>query len=238
MKHYHELGIYTGPLAFFSDYGERGNFQNDSNNNGFGIGITHHLNLAYINYRQNPFITHLREHVKIRTELVYSFSELRHYGIYVKNAATSKPAFLLSQMRNETQIISLGIGGEYSLRNIHNFEMTDGSFSPHLSFGAQISYYDPNNYTLLGLIDNPDVVFPKYLKSIDNRSGFVASVTGGIGCRYKIDVLSDIIVDLKYQHFYSDWIEGVNPDPARFKENKANDGLMWITFGYIRYMDF
>ncbi|MGG7033877.1 MAG: THC0290_0291 family protein [Flavobacterium sp.] len=238
MRSYQELGVFTGPLLFFSDYGERGNFQNDSNNNGFGIGVSHYVNFAYIGYRDNSIVTFLREHIKLKSEFSYSKSDLRHYGKYVENAATSKPAFLLSQMRNETQIISLGIGGEFSIRSIHNFEMTNHSLSPHISFGAQISYYDPHNYTLLGLIDNPDVVFPKYLKSIDNSSGFAGSVIGGIGCRYKIDVLSDFILDLKYQHYFSDWIEGVNPDPARFKENKANDGLMWLSFGYIRYFEF
>ena len=40
----HELGVIVGPVAFQSDYGERHDFETNSGNTGFGIGIIHYLN--------------------------------------------------------------------------------------------------------------------------------------------------------------------------------------------------
>ena len=43
----HELGLITGPVAFYSDYGVRNDFETNSGNVGYGIGLVHYLNFSY-----------------------------------------------------------------------------------------------------------------------------------------------------------------------------------------------
>jgi hypothetical protein len=43
------------------------------------------------------------------------------------------------------------------------------------------------------------------------------------------------MIDLRFQYFFSNWVDGLNPNPAAYyKENKANDWLVWLN-GYIYY---
>jgi hypothetical protein len=45
------------------------------------------------------------------------------------------------------------------------------------------------------------------------------------------------MVDLRFQYYFSNWVDGLNPDPKIYKENKANDWLVWFNFGYIYYLN-
>jgi hypothetical protein len=61
-------------------------------------------------------------------------------------------------------------------------------------------------------------------------------VVSSVGTRYKLAPLSDLMVDLRFQYFFSNWVDGLNPNPTIYKENKANDWLVWFNFGYIYYL--
>jgi hypothetical protein len=37
-------------------------------------------------------------------------------------------------------------------------------------------------------------------------------------------------------NIFSNWVDGLNPNPAIYKENKANDWLVWLNVGYIYYL--
>ena len=43
----HEIGVITGPVAFYSDFGQRYDFETNAGNVGFGIGIIHYMNFSY-----------------------------------------------------------------------------------------------------------------------------------------------------------------------------------------------
>ena len=45
------------------------------------------------------------------------------------------------------------------------------------------------------------------------------------------------MLDLRGQYYFSNWVDGLNPNPAVYKENKANDWNIWLNFGYIYYLD-
>ena len=45
------------------------------------------------------------------------------------------------------------------------------------------------------------------------------------------------MLDLRWQYFFSDWVDGLRPDPRFYSENKANDWLVWLNFGYIYYLN-
>jgi hypothetical protein len=44
------------------------------------------------------------------------------------------------------------------------------------------------------------------------------------------------MVDLRLQYYFSDWVDGLKPNPDLYKENKANDWLVWFNVGYIYYL--
>jgi hypothetical protein len=85
--------------------------------------------------------------------------------------------------------------------------------------------------------------FFKYLDPSEGRSygfstegGSVWSIVSSVGTRYKLAPLSDLMVDLRFQYYFSNWVDGLNPNPDMYKENKANDWLVWFNVGYIYYL--
>lgn len=235
---YHELGIIAGPVFFKSDYGQRGDLQTNAENSGYGIGIVHYLNFAYTSYHHDDFASYLREHVKVRSELSYSDTYFQHWGKYIEHSSTSTDAMQLRQMRGETKIMNLGFGIEFSLfKDIHEFESSEGGFGPFAGLGMQYSHYEPEVYSKLGSLDDPGVLYPKFIGGISNNDGNTGSLVVNVGTRYKINVMSDLIIDLRGQYYFSDWVDGLNPPINMNPSNMYNDWNIWLSVGYIHYLD-
>lgn len=241
----HEIGVIAGPVAFQSDYGERHDLNTNAGNTGFGVGIVHYMNFAYRAecncYTEDSYFN---DHFKIRTELSYNKTKLQHFGHYVEKPATSLGVQQLKAMRGETTVMNVGMQLEYYPFSIRDFMATNGSFAPFVSGGAQYSFYNPETTSTLGPMGLPQTTFPKYLDPSDGRphgytsaSGNVWSIVGSVGTRYKLDEMSDLMVDFRMQYYFSNWVDGLNPDPEKYPENKANDWLVWFNFGYIYYLD-
>ena len=60
------------------------------------------------------------------------------------------------------------------------------------------------------------------------------SIVTSIGTRYKLNVLSDLMIDMRWQYYGNDWIDGLN---HQLDSNKFNDWLIWLNVGYIYYLD-
>lgn len=234
----HELGIIAGRIELRSDYGQRKDTKTNLNNTGFEIAIVDYLNFSYTDFVNDYF----SEHFKVRNELSYIKSDLKHYGEWAeKNTLGGKQ---LRAMRGSTQMINLGFQLEYNFIDIHDFERTYGSFAPYISLGPQIGYYTATASSELGELGNPLTTFPKYLIPSDghphgysNESKMVFSGTLNIGTRYKLTYMSDLVLDIRAQYFSSDWVDGLNPNKDLFKENKNNDWLTFVGLGYIIYLD-
>jgi len=235
--HSNEIGIITGPVAFKSDYGQRFDFKTNANNNGFGIGLVYYMSFSYIGYNNFRAYDYFNEHFKLRAEVSYSKSELRHYGKYVDTPSNSLGVQQLRAMRGSTELINLGAQLEYYIFDVHEFESTDGGFDPFLSFGAQYSAYNPRAYSLLGPLNNSATTYPKYMGATSNQDGNVFSLTGSIGTRFKLNSMSDLMLDLRGQYYFSDWVDGLNPDKNKYTENRYNDWLVWLNVGYILYIE-
>ena len=240
----HEIGIIAGPVAFQSDYGQRGDFSTNLGNTGIGIGIIHYLNFSY-EADCNCYTpeTYFNDHFKLRSELSYSKTDFHHFGQYVAPKKTSLGSQQLRAMQGSTSINNLGVQLEFTPWSIRDFSSTIGSIAPFVSLGGQISYYNTKVSSTLGPLGTPLTTFPKYLTPSDGRpfgfsteSGSVFSVVTSVGTRYKLTPLSDIMVDLRFQYYFSDWVDGLNPNPTIYKENKANDWLVWFNVGYIYYL--
>ncbi|MGO4820170.1 MULTISPECIES: THC0290_0291 family protein [unclassified Flavobacterium] len=240
----HEVGIIAGPVAFQSDYGERYDLSTNAGNTGVGIGIIHYINFSYkADCNCYTADTYFNDHFKLRSELSYNKTNLEHLGEWVAPERTGLGADQLRAMKGSTAVTNIGMQLEYFPLSIRRFTATTGSLGPFISLGGQFSYYNPKAYSTLGPLGTPLTTFPKYLTPSDgrpygfsNEGGTVWSVVSSVGTRYKLSPLRDLMVDLRFQYFFSNWVDGLNPNPDIYKENKANDWLVWFNVGYIYYL--
>ncbi|RZJ28763.1 MAG: glutamate dehydrogenase [Flavobacterium sp.] len=233
----HEVGGIIGPTAFQSDYGERHDLKTNLGNSGFGIGLIHYLNFSY-RAECNCYTpeTYFNDHFKLRSELSFTKTKLEHFGKWVDGPETPF-VHKLKAMHGETSVTDIGMQLEYFPLSIRDFSATIGSWGPFISLGAHFSFYDPKAYSDLGPLDSQVSTPQKYFGATQNESGTVWSVVTSVGTRYKLTTLSDLMVDFRLQYYFSDWVDGLRPDPAVYKENKANDWNVWLNFGYIYYIN-
>lgn len=235
----HEVGVITGPVAFQSDYGQRYDFATNSGNTGLGIGLIHYLNFSY-KAECNCYTpeTYFNDHFKLRSEISYNKTDLQHFGEWVKEERTSLTADQLRGMRGSTAVTNIGMQLEYFPFSIRDFTARPGSWGPFISLGGQYCFYNATSYSQLGpgLGSSPTVTPVKYLNAFDRDGGTTWSIVSSIGTRYKLTPLSDLMIDLRWQYYFSNWVDGLNPNPEIYLENRANDWNVWLNFGYIYYL--
>jgi hypothetical protein len=239
----HEVGLFAGPVGFKSDYGQRNDSKTNFGNTGFGVALVHFLNFSYVGYGTYIKDNYFREHFKLRTELSYNKTSFKHYGQWV-DGSNSIGKQQLRAMFGSTSLINLGTEIQFfPLKEMHDFESTYHSFNPYVSFGAQYSLYTSVASSTLGALGNSVTTIPKYLEPSDgynfgfaNESKGVLSLVSSIGTRYKLNAMNDLVVDLRFQYFNSDWVDGLNPNKKNYTENQSNDWLIWLNFGYVHYL--
>lgn len=235
----HEIGAIVGPVAFQSDYGERHDLKTNSGNTGYGIGLIHYLNFSY-KAECNCYTpeTYFNDHFKLRSELSYNKTKLKHFGEWVEPERNRLFNRQLRAMRGSTAVTNIGMQLEFFPLSIRDFTASIGGLAPFISLGGQFSFYDPEAYSTLGdgRLNTPSTTPVKYYNATQNEGGTVWSVVGSIGTRYKLAPLSDLMVDLRWQYYFSNWVDGLNPNPDIYTENKANDWLVWFNVGYIYYL--
>lgn len=245
----HEIGLITGPVAFQSDYGVRHDFKTNSGNTGIGIGLIHYLNFSY-RADCNCYTpeTYFNDHFKLRSEISYNKTSLEHFGQWVtpEKLAKSEGARKLKALTGSTAVTNIGMQLEYFPLSIRDFTASIGKYAPFISLGGQYCFYSPTVSTSFGdgKLNNPDNIIPKYWAPSEGKAhgfspegGSVWSVVTSVGTRYKLTPLSDLMIDLRWQYYFSNWVDGLNPDPTIYKENKSNDWNVWLNFGYIYYLD-
>lgn len=237
----HEIGVIAGPVAFQSDYGERGDFDTNISNTGVGIGLVHYLNFAY-DAECNCYApkTYFNDHFKLRSELSFNKTNLKHKGEWTERNPERLFTRQLKAMRGETQVTNIGMQLEYFPKSLRLFSASPGMIAPFISLGGQFSLFSTDAYSEMGngvLGQDPAITPVKYFNAFDRDGGSTWSVVGSVGARYKINSISDLMVDLRWQYYFSDWVDGLKPNPDVYTENKANDWLVWLNFGYIYYLD-
>jgi len=234
----HEVGITVGPIAYQSDFGERSDFDTNAGNTGIGIGIIYYMNFDYLtNYYYNSRNNYFTDHFKIRAEISWNKTKLNHFGQWVDDEKTSTASDKLRAHSGESQNWDLGAQLEYYPLSIKAFSQGEFSFTPFLSLGAHYVTFNPSVETTYGdqNIENPNNFYPNWEPgSISDESGSTWSIVGSIGTRYKLTVLSDLMVDFRVQSFFSDKTDGLD---HQLSSNKTNDWLVWLNFGYIYYFD-
>ncbi|WP_340077072.1 THC0290_0291 family protein [Leptobacterium sp. I13] len=229
-----EIGIAAELAGFVSDYNDF-DLDNYSGNIGFSISIVHFMSFSSIggdcySKGKNGFF---HNHFKVRNEVSYTRSNLKHYGNAVDENNTSVLAPQLRGMRGETTILSIGSSIEFYPWSIKRTAL----LLPHIGIGVRYNHYNPKVYSTIGILGDPAITPPRYLNGFNNDSGSAFSIVGNAGMRIRISAKSDVLAQIKLQYFFSDWIEGLRPDPTLFPENKQNDFIFGGGIGYIYYLD-
>lgn len=234
----HEVGVIVGPVAYQSDFGERYDYETNSGNVGVGIGLVYYMNFDYLtNYYYYSSNNYFTDHFKVRGEISWNKTNLDHYGTWVDPDRGSLNAEKLRAHSGEAQNWNLGAQLEYYPISIKAFSQGVYSFAPFVSFGVQYTFYNPTASTSFGdqNIQNPNNFYSAWEPgSINDQNGSTWSLVGSVGARYKLSILSDLMIDLRVQSFFSDFTDGLDHQLA---SNRTNDWLVWLNFGYIFYFD-
>jgi len=238
----HEIGVITGPVQFRSDFGQRFNEENNIGNTGFGVGIIHYINFTYrADCDCYTSDTYFNDHFKLRSEISWNRTQLDHFGRWVDPSLTSVEADRLRAHSGVANNFDVGMQLEYFPFSIRAFSASVGTWAPFVSLGVHYTISTPEQSTTFGdgNVFNPDNIYspwidasPDYPIDVDQINSW--SMVGSVGVRYKLSPLSDLMLDLRYQYYFSDWVDGLNHE---LPSNKFNDVLIWLNFGYIYYLD-
>lgn len=223
-----EIGILAGPVFLQSDYGQRDVFKNYIQNNGFSVTG------CYFITPDSDYHGRI-EHFRFRFDVSYTHSNLQHYGEWVSADKTSILSEQLKAMRGE--VTTIGLGGQVEFYPWKTEESRDDSkrFYPYISLGGQLSNYTSKSTSLLGPLGNPATTPEKYQTGYRNETKMIGSASTSIGTRYLLNDYHALVIDARVQYFFSDWVDGLNPDRNIYRENKANDWMSSLSVGYIYY---
>tara|TARA_R110001583_G_scaffold27778_1_gene98981 strand:+ start:12729 stop:13520 length:792 start_codon:yes stop_codon:yes gene_type:complete len=236
----HEIGFITGRAAFTTDYGQRYNFRSNVGSNvGMGVGLIYYLNFSDYRYRWNNRTSYFSEHFRVRGELSYMTANLNHFGEWAEEDSIWGEK--LRSMQGKASIVNFGAQLEFHIVDIVDFgsrRIPDLKWSPYISAGFMVDYYNPDLKSDLGdWNEDISVIYDKWQVpgAINVDANFTTSVTLGIGTRHKLGEYSDILIESRWQYFFSNYIDGLNAkdDPA----NKYNDWLLWVHVGYVYYLN-
>jgi hypothetical protein len=229
--YYHEIGVVAGPVFLKSDFGARDDFKNFYANNGYNIGIVYYIS------GDNDYNS-LRDNFKLRLEAGYMQADLKHYGQYVDKNSGSLFETQLKAMSGTTSAISAGAQIEFYPLKTDDYSFGGTSFVPYVSLGAQANLYSSEIKSSLGKFGTASTTPTKYLDGYRNDvSKFVPSISSSIGTRFKLSEYHSLMAEVKLQFYFSDWVDGLNPNSKVYTENKSNDYLGSFNIGYIYYLD-
>ncbi|MCB4798029.1 THC0290_0291 family protein [Neotamlana laminarinivorans] len=249
----HEIGAIAGPVQFRSDYGLREEGETNFGNSGFGVGIVHYINFSYRSdcncYSTDTFFN---DHFKLRNEISYNRTKLEHFGEWVADSKTSDNSERLRSQSGYAKNLDVGTQLEFFPLSIRDFQGFAYRFSPYVSLGIHYTYSSPEATTTYGdgnVFDEENIYSfwyadPTFLPAlaageereypIDTASFSTLSVVSSVGVRYKLTRVSDLVLDLRWQYYFSDWVDGLN---HQLNSNQNNDWLVWLNFGYIYYLN-
>ncbi|NOY48521.1 FIG00650334: hypothetical protein [hydrothermal vent metagenome] len=234
----HEVGVIVGPVQFRSDYGTRVNEKTNFGNSGIGIGIVHYINFAYrADCNCYTTDTYFNDHFKLRSEISWNKTNLEHHGKWVAPDRTTPEADKLRAQKGVAENFDIGMQIEYFPLSIRDFQGFAYKFAPFVSLGVHYTYSTPKVSTSYGdgdILNSNNFYTFWNPGSVNAQPTSAWSLVTSVGVRYKLDKLSDLMLDLRWQYYGSDWIDGLN---HQLESNKYNDWLVWVNFGYIYYLN-
>ncbi|GAB1856956.1 glutamate dehydrogenase [Flavobacteriaceae bacterium MHTCC 0001] len=240
----HEIGVVAGPLQFRSDFGESGDNKTNFGNSGIGIGIVHYINFAYrADCNCYTTDTYFNDHFKLRNEISWNRTKLEHLGEWVSPNRTSDNADRLRAHTGVAKNLDIGTQLEFFPLSIRAFQAYAYKITPYVSLGVHYTRFTPEVSTtyanpipeLVGDVNSPSNFYSEWpAGSVNAESGSTWSLVSSVGLRYKLGQFSDLVLDLRWQYYFDDWVDGLNHDTI---SNKNNDWLLWFNIGYVYYLN-
>lgn len=240
----HEIGVITGPVEFRSDFGNRNDIKTNFGNSGIGIGIVHYLNFSYrADCNCYTTDTYFNDHFKLRNEISWNKTNLEHFGKWVDPSRTTPQADQLRGHKGVAKNLDIGTQIEFFPLSIRSFQAFGYKFAPFVSLGVHYTSYNPEvsttynnpNPLAFGDVTDPSNFYSGWDPgSVDASPGSTWSLVTSIGVRYKLNKLADLMLDLRWQYYFTDWVDGLD---HQLEYNKYNDRLVWLNIGYIYYLD-
>jgi hypothetical protein len=249
----HEIGVIAGPVQFRSDFGSSNEAKTNFGNSGFGIGLVHYLNFSYrADCNCYTTDTYFNDHFKLRNEISYNKTNLEHLGFWVEPDKVTVQADQLRAHKGVAENFDIGTQLEFFPLSIRDFQGYAYRIAPFVSLGVHYTTFSPQASTTF---DNPD---PSAFGDVFDRSniysfwfdnfpigsddypinvdgGSTWSVVSSVGFRYKLTKLSDLMLDLRWQYYFNDWVDGLDHNWRNYDQH--NDWLVWLNVGYIYYLD-
>lgn len=236
----HEISLMTGPVSFRGDYGLRYNTESNLKNSGIGVGINYYLNFGcktcYFSAYSGEYFG---QHFKVRSTIAFHTTNKRHYGELARKESIG--GLQLRSMFGQTNVLELGSGLEYYLMRILDFERRTGALTPYAGIGFNFVYYSPTADTSLeGGLGSTEATFPTFLAgpgeepAFTNDPGSTLSTNLQVGLMYNNSKISNIFLELRWHRYFSDFVDGLRPIGP---QNKYDDWMFWLTFGYIYFID-
>ncbi|WP_372757388.1 glutamate dehydrogenase [Mariniflexile sp.] len=239
-----EIGVIAGPVQFRSDYGVRENEPTNFGNTGIGIGVVHYINFAYrADCNCYSTDTYFNDHFKLRNEISWNKTKLEHFGEWVQPYRNTPEANQLRGHKGFATNLDIGTQLEFFPLSIRSFQGFAYRVAPFISLGVHYTSFNPKvsttyanpDPTAIGDVTDPSNFYSGWEPgSVDASGGSTFSVVSSIGARYKIAKLADLMLDLRWQYYFNDLVDGLD---HQLPSNKHNDWLVWLNFGYIYYLD-
>ena len=133
--------------------------------------------------------------------------------------------------------------------SIRDFMAEDQPWAPYFATGLHWVGFDPYACSDFGNLNTPITTPDKYYYSFQQAGGSTWSIVTSVGTRYKLSKSVDFLIDWRWQYYFSNWVDGLNPqlefntqalglgNGVPVPENKTNDWIFWINFGGVFYLN-
>lgn len=235
----HDVGLFIGSTNLQSDYGNTKEYSSHFTNNGTSLSLSH-----YLSFNENTsrwgVSNRILDHLKLKTEIKYlSNGTFSHRGYYAEKKTITGEK--LRAMKGSLKMFDVGLNLECFLkplsdRNNYSYNMY---LNPFFTFGFKYSFYTNGVTSELGDWNKDRTLLPTWYseeKTLDLGVGEALSVCSGIGIVGKISSNIDLVTQVSYQYFFSDTIDGLNPN--KVDGTNSNEYSINIEFGIIYQLNF
>ncbi|MGY5352425.1 hypothetical protein ACXGQW_07665 [Wenyingzhuangia sp. IMCC45533] len=249
----HEVGGNVGISNFQGDFSGDGPADGQILVNGFTINATHSAHLVPARRTRNN--GGFAKHLVLKTNLGYTKGSYDNLGISTGNERLDKNGdpsqvdsdVLLGRLSSEASIITLGTQLEFYFKDMITYlhrssrrrysrrGRSGGRGNVYLGVGFGVNYVSSDaEYSLAGTnVGNnnglPDNYDASVIGGIDEA---VFSGNFAVGYRYKLNPTMDLVGEIKFNQYFSDRIDAVEPVVG----NDTNDYNTNITVGVIYHL--
>ncbi len=236
-----EAGLNIGLASFQTDFGERGDFKSGVTGNvGLALGGVVYVNFFNRDPILNGPIQWGQKHLKLKVEVSYLRANLEHFGRYVEEVTEDgEPTVSAEKLKNMTgksSVFNFGTILEYHPIAIPTFvTQRKRIFEPYFGLGVMAGLSKPTIEVAGGdWEEDRDILIEAYQLegAVDDSAKTVLSLVFSGGLRHILNETSALQLDMRWQYFANNHIDGLDPDTA-YVPNNHNDWLYYLNFGYI-----